>query len=263
MNTELMAFNQGPQARLAANSDFQKVISTDLSFTTPEELFDSVRTQVAPIVCRGPFTRSRLRTMAALCGTTILNTRTFGEIREIRVTPGVATSSIAESYAGHPSHTDGTFMHVPPSRFFLYVEQQDGSGGGTSFFCRGIDALAALDPEELTALIKRDVRYARRDTRGFTDDWTGPLVGFGPHGVTLRWRDDYQVQPEPVDPTDELHQRAINSLRQRIAELPRIYYHAREGDLIVVPNTTPGCWLHGRTALSPDSKRCVLRVWLA
>jgi hypothetical protein len=230
-----------------------------LHVRTEAELIRAVSLHDAPIVLNQPMVAKNLEKLALLFGGGIQETRTFGHVREIRNDPN-NTLSIAESLARHEQHTDATFQEVTPPRFMLYFERTDPAGGGVSQFLPSSEILAHLDPDLVIALALGKVSYAREDHRGFTDHWTGPLLAHDDQGRwTFRWRYDERVRPVVVEDSHGRLEEAIEAVKALSDTLPKLEYAAVPGDLVVVPNRT---WLHGRTQLSPNSDRLVLRAWV-
>jgi alpha-ketoglutarate-dependent taurine dioxygenase len=228
--------------------------------STPSELIRACGRVDAPVIMNRPLEAADLLKLGFIIGRDVQDSEAFGQVREIANAEG--TRSIAKSLAAHPMHTDGTFMDKPPDYFLLYFIRSDPGGGGISEFLAVSDLLGEIEAEHFRALVEHKVRFARRDDDGRVDSWEGSLLGHDSQGrLAFRWRHDDEVRPEAVDraAAGELG-RALRRVRALIARLPRLTYAALEGDLVCVPNRT---WLHGRTKLSPESDRRVLRVWVA
>jgi hypothetical protein len=200
-----------------------------------------------------------LARLCLLLGRGISDPRAFGKVRDIRFTGD--PSSIAESFGAHPLHTDGTFETNPPSFFLLYVIETDSAFGGENLLVPLEPILASLAHTHLQKLLESPVRFARRDKDGIVDEWAGALLSYSSTcGLSCRWRYDDHVRPEAVDSYDTGLINAIDAMHKAIESIPPIRYFAERNDLLLIPNKH---YLHGRTALSPDSKRHILRAWIA
>ncbi len=188
----------------------------------------------------------------------------FPVIRDIKVDPA-KHSSIAESCAAHPLHTDGTFLDIPPEYFFLQVVQGDDGGGGASIFAAIEPMLVSMPEELLSALRSAQVAFGRFDeSRGVFDSSVGPVV-FTRHGsgrLGFRWRCDDQVQPQIADARDTKIANAIEWIRDYFADCPLATIESLPGDHLIVANDRV---VHGRTELlaGEESTRWLRRVWIA
>ena len=199
-----------------------------------------------------------LERICRLLGRGASDPRAFGKIRSIRFTGNA--SSVAESLDSHPMHTDGTFDANPPKKFLLYYDEPDTGFGGLTLLMPLEEIIASLDAEHLVVLLSSPVRYARRDENGVIDEWTGTLLSYDTvQGISCRWRYDNHVKPEPLNPEDTLLTSAINAFRKLVENTDPIRYRAEKHDLLIIPNVN---YLHGRTALSRNSKRHLLRAWI-
>jgi hypothetical protein len=199
-----------------------------------------------------------LEKICLLLGKGVQGSRAFGQVRHIRYTGN--RLSVAESLDAHPMHTDGTFDVDPPRYFLLYVVEQDDGDGGTSLLLPTQPILMQQSRDSIQALLEEPVRFERKDPKGFTDSWVGPLLTHEPDGLNFRWRYDDMVFPRPLDPSGRFLPKAILDLRKAIEAATPIQYKAAKGELLLVPNRR---YLHGRTKLNPGSQRHLLRAWIA
>lgn len=185
----------------------------------------------------------------------------FATIRDIKVN-AQKTQSIAESFAAHPLHTDGSFMATPPEYFFLQVVETDPAGGGVSLFLSVEEIVRQLPISWVHALVSASVGLGRFDeNRGTTDAAVGQVIFHRPNGNWgFRWRSDEQVTPTVVDEKQTQITPALEWITNYLRRCPVASYNAKAGDHIVISNDRV---LHGRTELSGNSNRWLRRVWIA
>jgi len=189
------------------------------------------------------------------------DSKVFAEVRDICCNSN-SNKSIALSHGCHPPHTDGTFDVDPPSLFFLQCVRPDENGGGISTFWSIAELLDKMPAYFHNILRQTPVKFERQDDNGTAAQFIGPMLCPRPNGKTalLRYRNDDQVQPQPIEGDTAKFHEALAWVKTYLAQTPPVEYQAASGDLIVVNNDLV---LHGRTALSPNSNRLVRRVWLS
>jgi len=189
--------------------------------------------------------------------------RAFPGVRDIRFDPYADKNSIALSVAEHPLHIDGTFDENPPSGFLLGFKEADPLDGGVSTFVPIAKVLSTAPVWVIRALQEAEFVMARTHGEALVDEFRGPLLSVNVRGETIfRWRHDEQVSPQVLDGSGYPALEAVNWVVNTLNDIEPETYTADVGDLIYVRNVGLGGFLHGRTALSPDSPRHVYRVWL-
>ena len=182
-----------------------------------------------------------------------------GEIRTVRSDPSIVNST-AMSDKPLPMHTDGTFVASPPRRFLLSFIRTDGRGGGLSTFMPISDILAAAPGPVIEALLTADFLFPRGYDGDLSDSYVGPVLFRDGTGLGIRWRSDDIWRPRVIDERGTDAVGAVGWLHEFLATSAPYAYAAQEGETLLVPNTV---MLHGRTALSANSPRELLRVWVA
>ncbi|MGY5055121.1 TauD/TfdA family dioxygenase [Streptomyces sp. 900105755] len=181
-----------------------------------------------------------------------------GEIRVVRNDPSIPNST-AMSDRPLPLHTDGTFAARPPERFLLSFTRADNGGGGLSTFMPVSEILATAPGPVIEALLTADYLFPRGYDGDLTDSYIGPVLFPDGAGLGIRWRSDTIWRPQVIDHHGTKAADAIDWLHDYLTATEPYTYAAREGETLLVPNTV---LLHGRTALSTDSPRELLRVWV-
>lgn len=224
-----------------------------------EQAVDATRQGQPVVVFNCPPTLENVVQTAALLGKTHDTAGVFDLVREIRNDPQ-STKSIALSAAEHPPHTDGSFDDCPPKRFLLQFVEMDGHGGGTSTFWSIPTLLEKMPTVYRNVLSNTPAQFVRSDDNGKTADFMGPMIYSRPDGgIALRYRNDTQVRPQPIGDVS-LFNEAVGWIETYLAQTAPVKYQAQAGDIIIVNNDAV---LHGRTALSPNSRRLVRRIWIA
>jgi len=182
-----------------------------------------------------------------------------GEVRTVKYDPSIPDST-AMSLNALPLHTDGTFLERPPARFILSFSAKDPGGGGVSTFMPITHILAAAPDWALEALFTADYLFPRSYDGDLTDSYVGPVLYRSDSAPRIRWRSDDIWRPKIVDPHGTNAQGAVDWLHAFLCNSQPLTYAAGPGETLLVPNTV---MLHGRTSLSPDSSREVLRAWVA
>lgn len=225
------------------------------------EFLETVIGQPAAIVVlrrESAMTKEDVRRLAIILGG-VKSCRAFDEIRTIKHVPS-AVRSTALGLGKHEFHTDGSFIPEPPSRFILSFRTSDPGGGGVSTFVPVSAILAEAPLDVVMALNEAEYRFARDDDGGFTDVFTGPILSRDVLGnVAFRWRCDDHVRPEVVRSNGTAGTEAVQWVQSFLEIIKPVEYAAQTGEAILIPNRL---WLHGRTALSPDSPREVYRAWI-
>jgi hypothetical protein len=191
----------------------------------------------------------------------VVEARGFGELRAIRYEPAV-TDSIALSLDALPPHTDGSFLERPPSRFLMSCVRGDQGGGGVSTFYPVDPLMADMPGWVVDALRRADYWFPQSyDGRSGGSAWVGPVLDEDPaRRSRIRWRSDALFQPPVVRASGTRADDAVRWLHEHLAVRPPLWWAARPGETLLVPNQV---MLHGRTALTPGSRRELLRIWVA
>jgi len=179
------------------------------------------------------------------------------EIRTVRYEPSIPNST-ALSLDALPLHSDGTFLERPPARFMLSFTVADPDGGGVSTFMPITHILAAAPDWVIEALLVGRFLFPRAYD-GDTDVYVGPVLYHERSALRIRWRSDHLWRPKVIDAVGTDAQGAVDWLHKFLSTTEPLTYAAHTGETVLVPNTVV---LHGRTRLSPDSPRELLRAWV-
>lgn len=182
----------------------------------------------------------------------------FGRYRRIAYDPR-KQHSVAESCAAHPLHTDGSFDFDVPAFFALHCEVADPTGGGINTFLSHREMRGAMPSRLFDAMCTADVRFGRQDDSGRVDAYVGPMYFIRNGTWALRWRDDDQVGPVVANARGTPIAEAIEWVRGYLRSVTPVGVFVCRGDIAIVNNDTV---LHGRTKLSPNSPRSVIRAWI-
>ncbi len=182
-----------------------------------------------------------------------------GEVRTVKYDPSIPDST-AMSLNALPLHTDGSFLERPPARFMLSCSAKDPDGGGVNTFMPITRILAAAPDWVLEALFTSDYLFVRSYDGDLTDSYVGPVIYRNDSALRIRWRSDDIWRPKVVEPRGTNAEGAVDWLHDFLSNSQALTYAAEAGETLLVPNTV---MLHGRTSLSRDSSREVLRVWVA
>jgi alpha-ketoglutarate-dependent taurine dioxygenase len=181
------------------------------------------------------------------------------EVRVITYQPEVQDST-ALSLDRLSSHTDGSFLDQPPPWFVLSCRRADPGGGGASTFIPVEDVVSAAPSWVIEALATARFRFLKTYDGNLSDSFVGPVLTRRSDGAWLmRWRADHLYRPEPVHDNGTRAADAAGWLHEFADAADPVVHALGDGHLALVPN---GRFLHGRTALSPDSRRCILRAWV-
>jgi hypothetical protein len=183
----------------------------------------------------------------------------MGEVRAVRYEPSIADST-AMSLDALPLHTDGSFLAQPPERFLLSFSTKDPGGGGVSTFMPVSRILAAAPDWVLEALLTADYLFPRSYDGDLTVSHVGPVLHRDRSAMRIRWRSDDIWRPKVINPHGTEAERAVDWLHDFLCTEEPSTYAADSGETLLVPNTAI---LHGRTSLTPESSREVLRAWVA
>jgi Taurine catabolism dioxygenase TauD, TfdA family len=213
--------------------------------------------RIAILRTGAPVTTGRLRSYCLALGG-ILEWETAGEIRTVRNDPSIPDST-AMSLRPLPLHSDGSFLPRPPARFMLSFVRVDRGGGGLSTFMPVSEVLAAAPERVLDALLGAEFLFPR-GYDDLTDSYRGPVLYRDGAALNIRWRSDDVWRPRVIDAHGTDATGAVDWLHGFLRDSDPLTYLAEVGDTLLIPN---GVLLHGRTGLSPDSDREILRVWVA
>jgi hypothetical protein len=187
------------------------------------------------------------------------NAVSVDDIRMVRYEPSVLNST-ALSLEPLAPHTDGAFLESPPRQVILSCTKADQGGGGIStLFSASFVAQCAPDWAR-DAL--REARY--RFVQSYDGDtgvsFVGPVLWTSDDGRTrIRWRGDHLYLPEVVDARGTRADDAVRWLYEFFQTSRPLTYLLDDGELMLTQNDLV---VHGRLALSPDSRREVLRTWI-
>ena len=181
-----------------------------------------------------------------------------GDVRIVRNDPSIQNST-AMSLDALSLHTDGAFLARPPTRFLLSFSAKDPGGGGVSTFMPITRILAAAPHPVLEALATADFLFPRTYDGDLTDSYAGPVLYRSGSDLRIRWRSDHIYRPKVVDARGTDAESAVDWLHDFLSASEPLTFAAETGDTVLVPNTV---MLHGRTRLSPNSAREVLRAWV-
>jgi alpha-ketoglutarate-dependent taurine dioxygenase len=182
-----------------------------------------------------------------------------GEVRTVKYDPSIQDST-AMSLNALPLHTDGSFLERPPAKFALSFSAKDPDGGGVSTFMPITRILAAAPDWALEALLTADYLFVRTYDGDLTDSYVGPVLYRNDSALRIRWRSDDIWRPKAVEPRGTNAEGAADWLHDFLCNSQPLAYAAEPGETLLVPNTV---MLHGRTSLSRDSSREILRAWVA
>ncbi len=188
----------------------------------------------------------------------ILEWEKAGEIRTVRNDPSIRDST-AMSVRPLPLHTDGTFLAGLPARFMLSFVRSDDGGGGVNTFMPVSDILATAPDGVIEALLTADFLFPRGYDGDLTDSYVGPVLYRDGPALGVRWRSDDIWRPRVVDAHGTDAAQAVDWLHEFLRDSEPLTHLADVGETLLIPNTV---MLHGRTGLSADSSREVLRVWV-
>jgi len=181
------------------------------------------------------------------------------QLRAIEYTPEVRDST-ALSLDRLAPHTDGSFLAQPPPWFVLSCRRADTGGGGESTFILVDRVVAAAPPWVIDGLTSAEYRFLKTYDGDLTGSFVGPVLTRRHDGAWLmRWRADHIYRPEPVHDNGTRATDAAKWLHEYVEAVEPVVHMLGDGHLALIPN---GRFLHGRTALSPGSRRCVLRAWV-
>lgn len=181
-----------------------------------------------------------------------------GDVRTVKYDPAIPNST-AMSTNALPLHTDGSFLKHPPGRFMLSFSARDQGGGGVSTFMPISRILAAAPEWVLEALFTADYLFVKTYDGDLTDSHVGPVLYREDSTLRIRWRSDDLWRPRVIDPKGTDAKGAVDWLHDFLYSTEPLTFAAETGDTLLVPNTL---MLHGRTSMSPESCREVLRAWV-
>lgn len=189
----------------------------------------------------------------------VLQFESSAAIRTVKYEPSIPDST-ALSLNALPLHTDGSFLERPPSKFLLSFLAKDAGGGGVSTFMPISRILAAAPVWVIEALLTASYLFVRTYDGDLTDSYVGTILYRRGSALQIRWRSDDICRPKVVEPRGADAQGAVDWLHNFLCNSRPLTYAAETGDTLLVPNTV---MLHGRTSLSRNSSREVLRAWVA
>lgn len=182
-----------------------------------------------------------------------------GDVRTVKYDPAIPNST-AMSTKALPLHTDGSFLKQPPRRFILSFTVKDQASRGVSTFMTISRILAAAPSRVIEALFSADYLFVKTYDGDLTDSYVGPVLYREDSALRIRWRSDDLWRPRVVDARGTDAMAAVDWLHDFLYSTEPLTFAAETGDTLLVPNTL---MLHGRTSISPDSVREVLRAWVA
>lgn len=209
-----------------------------------------------------PLTPPALQELVADLSSTVVAAHEV-DVRVITHVPEISDSTALSLDALAP-HTDGTFLEQPPPRFVLSCSDSDHGGAGASTLI-DVDALVAAAPEWVVeTLSTTHYRFLKTYDGDLTDSYITSVLTRRADGAWLiRWRADHLNRPaQPLSDSVERHPLADEAIAWVVDHLPTVEPVERtlvRGELMLIPN---GRYLHGRTALSPSSRRRLLRAWV-
>ena len=131
---------------------------------------------------------------------------------------------------------------------------------GVSTFFSLFDILAAAPDWTLNAFYTASYLFVRTYDGDLTDSVIAPILDIDNNGnPRIRWRADDIFRPKVVNDKGTRAEEAVLWLQNFLKAYQPVTYSAKSGETLLIPNNTI---LHGRTALSENSKREVLRVWI-
>ncbi|TSC87691.1 MAG: hypothetical protein G01um101416_371 [Microgenomates group bacterium Gr01-1014_16] len=237
------------------------IIENEINITNNSEEFihTALRKPRSIIVLRGSISPSDKEIYTYLDQLGSQHPSLYGKITIIKNDPSIKNSTAMSLNALVP-HTDGAFIENPPSRTILSFINSDPKGGGASIFIPLGKILADLPNWAMDALTNDYYLFPRTYDGNLSDSYTGPVLNKDPQGnFNIRWRADKFYRPKVVKNNDTRGAEAIDWLYTYIEKCKPITYDAKSGETLLVPNSA---MLHGRTPLSPNSTREVLRVWI-
>lgn len=150
-------------------------------------------------------------------------------------------------------HTDSVFTAEPNALMALACLTPAAAGAGTSLLVHVDDVLDGLSEADAEVLASRPVLFVKERDGVVQQTWSGPVLGDGPRGRTIRFHREHAVASDD----DELA-RALVRLVEVIDEVARPASRAlAANDVLVLDNRRV---LHARTAVSGSETRALRRV---
>jgi hypothetical protein len=228
--------------------------------TSPDALVETVvKLADQVVVCQfeSPLSDKDLQALAATLSVGNARPETIA-IRAIRYEPTV-TDSTALSLDSLSMHTDGAFLPEPPRRFILSCRRADEGGGGVSWLLPVSRIVDSAPLWVLRALRTAAYRFLMTYDGDLATSFTGPVLYDGQDGAErIRWRGDHIYRPVPTANSDAKAAPAAEWLYSFLGSAESATYTLRQGELMVVPNEF---FVHGRSQLSRDSSREIMRAW--
>ncbi|PWU19910.1 MAG: hypothetical protein C5B50_05620 [Verrucomicrobia bacterium] len=189
----------------------------------------------------------------------ICNFEPSADVRTVKYDPTVVNST-AMSLDALPLHTDGSFLKHPPRRFLLSFLSKDADGGGVSTFMPISKILTSAPEWVLQACLNASFRFVKTYDGNLDDSFVGPILEREGGQMRIRWRSDSIWRPKVVAAQGTRAAAAVDWMHDFLSISEPFKYAADTGETLLMSNTS---MLHGRTRLSSNSTRVVLRVWLS
>jgi alpha-ketoglutarate-dependent taurine dioxygenase len=226
----------------------------------PAELVACARGSGQAILCRfpEPLSVADVRALAVRLSTRSTVAEQV-DVRVVRHQPEI-TDSTALSLEALAPHTDGAFLAAPPRLFLLSCSRADDGGGGASTLIP-VEAIAeAAAPWALQALCTASYRFLMTYDGDLSTSHVGPVLTRNGNGAwRIRWRADHIYLPAVVEARGTRAHDAAMWLRDFLGAAEPITHVLQAGEVLLVPNSR---MVHGRRALSSDSRRELLRAWI-
>lgn|GEM_PF-6505872 len=156
-------------------------------------------------------------------------------------------SSVKDDFA---LHTDGYNQPRPP-KYMLLLRTDDSAELPASYLADTAALLDRLTTEELELLARPIYPTAEGNVAALTVTDGRPKVRWNAQ-LVQRWMRRSDSDPDAVG-------RAIELLGRHLADI-LLVEHLHQDECLILDNDR---WLHGRSALQPDSVRVLMRAWVA
>lgn len=181
------------------------------------------------------------------------------DIRVVNYRPDIPDST-ALSLDELLPHTDGAFLASPPRYILMACERPDPVGGSSTF----LPLERILDdapPSVVDGLAAGRFLFPQTYDGDLTTSFAGPVLDKDDDDSSwrIRWRSDHIYQPQAVEPSPAEAAGSVRWLHEYVLATGCLEERMEAGDLLAIPN---GHYLHGRTSLSADSPRVMLRTWV-
>jgi alpha-ketoglutarate-dependent taurine dioxygenase len=156
-------------------------------------------------------------------------------------------SSVKDDFA---LHTDGYNQPRPP-KYMLLLRTDDSAELPATYLADAASLLARLADEELELLSRPIYPTAEGNVSALTVKNGKPKVRWNAE-LVQRWMRRSDSDPAALE-------RAIEVLGRQLSDVLLIE-HLHQHECLILDNDR---WLHGRSALQPDSVRVLMRAWVA